>query len=315
MTTLVDKITNLITLIDNNNELDDNKSFDEEDYSFPKSRGYCHEKTETRAKGRFMDKTVIITGGAGNFGEACAYRMASEGCNIVLWDIVDATNISNQIAAKYTKIKCKSYIVDVTNEDIVKQTVDTVLNEFNKINYLFNNAGYQGDFAPTHKYSVKDFKKVMDINVTGAFIVLKYVAIAMMKNNTNNNGCIVNTSSRAAIGAPPNMIAYSASKAAILHMTRIAAKDLAPSNIRVNSVSPALIGPGYMWKRQIELQSKTNTIYYPTDPKQTVQKFINSPPLKRYGSIDEVIGPVTFLFSDDASYLTGVDLPITGGMN
>ena len=319
MSSAIEKIDNLINFIDfesNKQNNDDSKSpFDENDYSFPKLRGYCHEKSETRSKMRFINKTVIITGGVGDFGKACAFRMASEGCNIVIWDIIDGNKVCNEISSKYINIKCNSYIVDVTDENMVKETVDTVLKEFGKIDYLFNNAGYQGDFSPTHKYSVKDFTKVMDINVNGAFIVLKYVSLGMMKNNTNNNGVIVNSSSRAAIGSPPNMIAYSCSKSAILHMTRIAAKDLAPYNIRVNSISPALIGPGSMWKRQIELQSETNTIYYPTNPKETVMKFINRPPLKRYGSMDEVIGSVTFLFSDDASYLTGVDLAITGGMN
>lgn len=318
MSSILEKIESLINFINNDNDNDKKENcFNEEDYSFPKDRGYCHEKKESRAKMRFTNKTIIITGGAGNFGKCCAFRMASEGCNIAIWDIIDATKICQEILSKYNNIKCISYIVDVTNENTVKQTVENVVKEFGKIDYLFNNAGYQGQFTPTHKYSVKDFSRVMDINCIGAFIVLKYVSLAM-KNNNNKNGCngsIVQTSSRAAIGAPPNMIAYSASKSIILHMTKIAAKDLAPYNIRVNSVSPALIGPGFMWKRQIELQSKTNTIYYPSDPKETVMKFINAPPLKRYGSIEEVIGPVTFLFSDDASYLTGVDVPITGGMN
>ena len=93
-------------------------------------------------------------------------------------------------------------------------------------------------------------------------------------------------------------------------MTRIAAKDLAPYNIRVNSVSPAYIGPGFMWGRQIELQAKANSVYYDKDPKVVKEQMIGATPLKRYGSTDEVIGPVTFLLSDDASYLTGVDIQI-----
>lgn len=111
------------------------------------------------------------------------------------------------------------------------------------------------------------------------------------------------------------MIAYGSSKSAVFHMTRIAAKDLAPSNIRVNSVSPAFIGPGFMWSRQIELQAGANSIYYDPDPNIVKEQMINSTPLKRYGSIDEVIGSVLFLLSDDASYLTGVDIQITGGIN
>lgn len=98
-------------------------------------------------------------------------------------------------------------------------------------------------------------------------------------------------------------------------MTRIAAKDLAPYNIRVNGVSPAFIGPGFMWGRQIELQAKADSVYYDKDPEVVKTQMIGATPLKRYGSVDEVIGPVAFLLSDDASYLTGVDIQITGGMN
>lgn len=154
----------------------------------------------------------------------------------------------------------------------------------------------------------------MDINVTGVFIVLKTVSNVMISQKPQG-GSIVNTSSMAAHSGPPNMIAYGTSKSGVYHMTRIAAKDLAPYNIRVNSISPAFIGPGFMWTRQIELQAAANSVYYDKDPKIVQQQMINATPLKRYGSIQEVIGPVTFLLSDDASYLTGVDIQITGGIN
>jgi len=186
--------------------------------------------------------------------------------------------------------------------------------DFGRIDYLFNNAGYQGDFVKLHLYDTKDFRKVLDINVTGVFIVLKTVADAMIKQKPQG-GVIVNTASMAAHSAPPNMVAYATSKSAVFHMTRVAAKDLAPFNIRVNSVSPAFIGPGFMWTRQIELQAASDSVYYDKDPKVVKDQMINSTPLKRYGSIDEVISPVCFLFSDDASYLNGVDIQITGGMN
>ena len=154
----------------------------------------------------------------------------------------------------------------------------------------------------------------MNVNVTGTFIVLKAVA-NQMKSQEPQGGSIVQTASMAAHSGPPNMVAYGSSKAAVYHMTRIAAKDLAPYNIRVNSISPAFIGPGFMWSRQIELQAKANSVYYDSDPNIVKNQMINSTPLKRYGSIDEVIAPVLFLLSDDASYLTGVDIQITGGIN
>ena len=134
-----------------------------------------------------------------------------------------------------------------------------------------------------------------------------------MSKQEPRGGSIVNTASMAGIAAPPNMIAYSASKAAVKHMTVIAAKDLAPFDIRVNSISPAYIGPGFMWTRQVELQAKARSVYFSEDPEQVASQMVDSVPMRRYGSINEVIGPVLFLLSDDASYLTGIDIKITGG--
>jgi NAD(P)-dependent dehydrogenase (short-subunit alcohol dehydrogenase family) len=96
-------------------------------------------------------------------------------------------------------------------------------------------------------------------------------------------------------------------------MTVIAAKDLAPFDIRVNSISPAYIGPGFMWTRQVELQAKAGSVYFSEDPEKVAYQMVDSVPMRRYGSINEVIGPVLFLLSDDASYLTGIDIKITGG--
>ena len=84
--------------------------------------------------------------------------------------------------------------------------------------------------------------------------------------------------------------------------------------IRVNSVSPAFSGPGFMWTRLFDLQARAGSSYYDADPEVVAKQMIDSVPMKRYGSIDEVIGPVLFLFSDDASYLTGIDIQITGGI-
>ena len=205
-----------------------------------------------------------------------------------------------------------SFQVDITKEGQAIEISNEIEKKFKRIDHLFNNAGYQGDFTNTLNYSVKDFKKIIDINVTGAFIMLKTISNIMSKQEPRG-GSIVNTASMAGIAAPPNMIAYSASKAAVKHMTVIAAKDLAPFDIRVNSISPAYIGPGFMWTRQVELQAKARSVYFSEDPEQVASQMVDSVPMRRYGSINEVIGPVLFLLSDDASYLTGIDIKITGG--
>ena len=105
-----------------------------------------------------------------------------------------------------------------------------------------------------------------------------------------------------------------ASKCAILGLTVSAAKDLAPFNIRVNAISPALIGPGFMWDRQNELHAKANSPYFDSDPAVVAQKKLGGVPMKRLGSIEEVVKSVAYLLSDDSSYSTGTNLVVAGGM-
>ncbi|CEM19262.1 unnamed protein product [Vitrella brassicaformis CCMP3155] len=280
--------------------------------------GYCHPPSDpassTHARSRFKGKSIIVTGGAGNFGKACALRMASEGAKVALFDLVDPSKAKEEIQASNPGCTVLGVQCDVTKNDEVERAVASVKEAFGRVDYLFNNAGYQGAFRPLPDYPPDDFRRVLDINVSGVFHVLRAVS-NVMKSQEPQGGSIVQTASMAAHSGPPNMVAYGSSKAAVHHMTRIAAKDLAPHDIRVNSVSPAFTGPGFMWTRQVELQAEAGSIHYDKDPKVVAQQMIGSTPLRRYGSVDEVIGPVTFLLSDDASYLTGIDIQVTGGMN
>jgi NAD(P)-dependent dehydrogenase (short-subunit alcohol dehydrogenase family) len=126
---------------------------------------------------------------------------------------------------------------------------------------------------------------------------------------------IVNTSSVAGLRGTPAMVAYASSKAAVLAMTVSTSKDLAPYGIRVNAVSPALIGPGFMWDRQNELHAKSGSPFFATDPEVVAKNKVNSVPMKRLGSTKEVIQSVAFLLSDHSSYTTGTNLVIDGGMS
>lgn len=268
-------------------------------------------KKEESLDNRFSGKCVLITGAAGNIGFATAKRFAQEGANIALVDI-DGEKLSNAATSLgLDEKRVRTYVCDVTSSGNVASVVRSVVDDFGAIDFLFNNAGYQGVFDRIHEYPDEDFAKVININVTGFFFVLKHVSAAMVESG---GGSIVNSASMAGVGGPPNMAAYAASKFAVIGITQTASKDLAPYHIRVNAISPAFMGPGYMWDRQVELQAKVGSQYFSSDPARVAEEMINQVPMRRCGSIDEIPGTVAFLMSDDASYITGVNVPIAGGI-
>lgn len=266
-------------------------------------------------------RVALITGAAGDLGRATALLMAAQGAAIVACDLQSATarlgdtvdacrKITMDRAGEASPRPALSVAFDVTDPDAVDAAIERVVAEVGPPDAVYNNAGYQGRFANTADYDSADFSRVLAINVTGAFNVLRACAEALLA--AGRPGAIVNTASMAKNG-PPNMVAYGASKAAVVAMTKTAAKDLAPASIRVNSVSPAFIGPGLMWDRQVELQADTPSQYYGDDPETVAAEMIDQVPLRRYGNLDEVANVVRFLLSDEASYLTGIDIEIAGG--
>jgi len=264
------------------------------------------------AGGRFAGKVVVVTGAAGDFGRAGAAAFKREGANVVLLDAAAKQLQVAETALKQVPGPEELVVVcDITSQAQVEAAVESIERKFGRITHLWNNAGYQGHVKPTLEYSVEDFQKVQDINVVGAFRVLQCVAKSMQRTG---GGVIVNTASVAGLRGTPAMPAYVASKAAIQALTMSVAKDLAPFNIRVNAVSPALIGPGFMWDRQNQLHAESGSPYFSRDPGVVAQNKVGGVPMKRLGSIDEVIKAVVFLMSEDSSYCTGTNLIVDGGM-
>ncbi|GAB4375697.1 MAG: SDR family oxidoreductase [Elainellaceae cyanobacterium] len=259
---------------------------------------------------QFQGKTILITGGAGDIGKATAQRFAANGAGIALLDLNEKKMADVEQELQQHHVPVGAFHCDVTRADSVKQAFSEAIAQFGKIHYIFNNAGYQGVFAKTDDYPEDDFQKVIDINVVGVFHVLKASAQHL---RDSGGGAIVNMASHAGVDGPPNMLAYAASKFAVIGMTQTAAKDLAPYGIRVNSLSPSLIGPGVMWTRQTELQAAVGSQYFDADPKVVEQQMVNSVPMRRLGSLAEVANGVAFLMSDEASYITGFNLDVTGG--
>lgn len=269
---------------------------------------------------RFTDKTVVITGGAGDIGMNAAVAFAREDASLF---IVDLPRTEEDLKKKCRQLreagaKSAEYVVcDVTNDEDVKRMVKEIADKTGHIDIFFNNAGIQGALKPLHKQDDKEFKKVIDVNIFGVFLGMKYVSQAMMESK--RGGVIINTASVAGLLGPANMAAYAASKFAVVGMTKTAAKDLARYQIRVCAIAPGIL-EGKMWGTQVQGNAKCRkelhgdeTEVSEEDFKAQEMRMIAGTPLMRQGKLNEVASVVTFLCSEDASYLTGITVPIDGG--
>lgn len=270
-----------------------------------------HQSTE--AAYDLSDSTALITGAAGDIGGAVAERLARSGARVALADIrarAEELERSAERCGAHTAVA--TVVFDVTDEDSVESAFATIADRFDVPDLIFNNAGVQGAIVEAADYPIDDARRVLDVNVMGVINVLREGARRLRQ--TGRPGAIVNTASMAGVSGAPNMLAYSASKGAVISLTKAAARDLAPLGIRVNSVSPAFIGPGAMWTRQVERQAAAGSQYFSDNAEQVAAEMVAQIPMRRIGSTAEVASVVVWLLSAESSYVTGENVTITGGI-
>jgi NAD(P)-dependent dehydrogenase (short-subunit alcohol dehydrogenase family) len=270
--------------------------------------------TTNMTPGRLAGRVAFVTGAGGDIGGGIAERAAADGATVVLSDL-EATTDRLTVTADACRAAGAADVdlcpLDVTDELAVSEAVHDVVSRVGPPDAIVTSAGYQGAFTPMPGYPIDDLRTVLEVNVVGTFTVVQACADALIA--AQRPGSVVVVASMAGVSGAPNMAAYSASKAAVLGLCRSAAKDLAGANIRVNAISPAFIGPGMMWDRQVELQAATPSPYYADTVEEVADQMIGMVPLRRYGSVQEVAAVVGFLLSDDASYVTGTNTEISGG--
>ena len=250
---------------------------------------------------RLENKVAYITGAGRGIGRAIAYKMAHEGAMVVLADIDFVS--AQSVAEELLNDGCQTLAIqtDITREGEVQASVKRVVDQFGRVDILVNNAGKNFYYDAT-TMSEAEWDNAMNVDVKGAWLCCKHV-LPLMK--TVKSGSIINISSVHARITAPNYFPYAAAKSALVGLTRSLALDYAPYNIRVNAICPG-------WVRTALVQEWFDQ---QADPKATEDRVLSFQPLKRIGTPGEIANFVAFVASDEASFITGAELVVDGGMS
>lgn len=248
------------------------------------------------ARGRLDGKVAIVTGAARGIGAAIADELDSRGASVVICDVSGDPEAVASGLRDGLGMTC-----DVSSETAVDAMIAATTDRFGRLDIVVNNAGIDGVFAPLADSATDEFDKVIAVNLRGVYLVMRRAVQEMI---SGGGGAVVNIASVAATVAFAGTTAYTASKAGVVGLTRLAAHEYGPAGIRVNAVLPGIIETPML----AELQETAPEMY-----RQIVAKAEAMTAQGRPGRASEIASVTAFLASDEASYLTGVALPVDGG--
>ncbi len=239
----------------------------------------------------FKGRHAVVTGGATGLGFAIAQRLLHSGGSVTLWD---RDQVAAEKAAAQLGSKASAVMVDVSQHASVQAAVKATLLISPRVDALINSAGVTGPNVKLWDYPVDDWRQVMDVNLTGLFMCCREWVPHL---RANNYGRIVNIASVAGKDGNPNASAYSASKAAVIALTKSLGKELADSGVRVNCVTPAAV----------------KTAIFDQMSPEHIAFMLSKIPMGRFGTPEEVAAMVAWLCTEDCSFSTGAVFDLSGG--
>ena len=243
---------------------------------------------------RLLHKVSLITGAAQGIGLATALKFAAEGATVIVCDVQQAGVDSAVAQCRALGATAEGFVMDVTQRTMVDAVIARVVAQFGRIDTLVNNAGITQD-ARLQKMTLEQFDRVIDVNLRGVFHCAQAVADVMV---AQGSGVILNASSVVGIYGNFGQTNYAATKFGVIGFTKTWSRELGPKGVRVNAVAPGFI----------------STPILASMPEKVLQELQAKVPLKRLGKPEEIANVYAFLASDEASYINGAVIEVSGGM-
>jgi len=257
--------------------------------------GFFYDLTTTLPMKRLDGKISLITGAAQGIGLATALKFAREGATVIVCDMKQAAVDEAVQQCQALGAQAAGFVMDVTQREMVDAVVGQVLTRFGRIDVLVNNAGITQD-ARLQKMTLEQFDRVIDVNLRGVFHCAQAVADIMVEQGA---GVILNASSVVGIYGNFGQTNYAATKFGVIGFTKTWSRELGPKGVRVNAVAPGFIA----------------TPILSTIPEKVIKEMEHRVPLRRLGQPEEIANVYAFLASDEASYINGAVIEVSGGMS